>query len=193
MTIKRATTFAIAAFLTCGMAFAQNHQHHNCPHQHQCQHAQQQGRQQQQQVQQQRQPAAMQYNADGIETTLAAAFPEAKSVKKTEKWTEVYNAKGKLIGYGVYSKPASDGIKGYKGETPVLIAFDKKQIILGVYPLPNVETPEYARRVAYAGFYKSWNGLTVKQALKKKVDTVSGATFTSNAVARSVEAALKTL
>ena len=194
--MKRAIIIALAALFAVGTASAQQpqqHQHQNCPHQQQCQHAQQQGRQQHPHGQQQRQPAALQYNADGIETTLAAAFPEAKSVKKVDKWTEVYNAKGKLIGYGVYSKPASDGIKGYNGETPVLIALDKKQVILGVYPLPNVETPGYARRVDDAGFYKSWNGLTVKQALKKKVDTVSGATFTSTAVARSVEAALKAL
>ena len=182
--MKQAIIFALAAFLTTGMSFAQQ-PHHNCPHQQQCQ----QGHKQTQQ----RQPAALQYNADGIETTLAAAFPEAKSVKKTDKFTEVYNAKGKLIGYALYSKPASDGIKGYNGETPVLIALDKKQVIIGVYALPNLETPGYARRVADAGFYNSWNGLTVKQALKKKVDTVSGATFTSRAVEQSVQAVLKTL
>jgi uncharacterized protein with FMN-binding domain len=44
-----------------------------------------------------------------------------------------------------------------------------------------------------AGFYKNWNGLTVKQALKKEVDAVSGATFTSNAAIQSVRAALMSL
>lgn len=175
-----ATAFAIG----CVMAQQPQHQHQNCPHQHQCRHAQQQATQK---------PATPQVNADGIELTLAAAFPEAKSVKKGEKMTEIYNAKGKLIGYGLYSKPASNGIKGYNGETPVLIAFNAKQVIIGVYALPNNETPGYAKRVSDAGFYNNWNGLTVKKALKKKVDTVSGATFTSSAVASSVEAALKTL
>lgn len=142
---------------------------------------------------QQMKPAELQYNADGIETTIVKAFPEAKSVKKGAKWTEVYNAKKKLIGYAVYSKPASDNIKGFNGETPVMIALGKKKVIAGVYALPNVETPKFAQRVEDAGFYSSWNGLTVKQALKKKVDTVSGATFTSRAVAQSVQAALEKL
>lgn len=184
--MKRTIAIVIATVFAIGCVMAQQpqHQHQNCPHQHQCRHAQQQAAQK---------PATPQVNADGIELTLAAAFPEAKSVKKGEKMTEVYNAKGKLIGYGLYSKPASNGIKGYNGETPVLIAFNAKQVIIGVYALPNSETPGYAKRVSDAGFYNNWNGLTVKKALKKKVDTVSGATFTSSAVASSVEAALKTL
>lgn len=179
--MKKTIALAVAIMFAMGGAMAQNHQ--NCPHQHQCRHAQQQAQQ----------PTTPQVNANGIELTLAAAFPEAKSVKKGEKMTEVYDAKGNLLGYGLYSKPASDGIKGYNGETPVLIAFNAKMIIIGVYAMPNAETPGYAKRVADAGFYTSWNGLTVKKALKKKVDTVSGATYTSSAVAKSVEAALKTL
>lgn len=137
--------------------------------------------------------AELKYNADGIETTIVKAFPEVKKTKKGEKWTEVYNEKGKLLGYVVYSKPASDSIKGFNGETPVLISFDKKKIIRGVYALPNVETPGFEKRVADAGFYNLWNGLTVKQARQKKVDTVSGATFTSRAIALSVQAALEQL
>ena len=135
----------------------------------------------------------LQYNADGIELTLVRAFPTVKSVKKADKWTEVYDANNKLLGYAVYSKPASNGIRGYAGETPVLIALSTKKIILGVWLLGNVETPRYLQRVEEAGFYKNWNGLSVKKALKKEVDAVSGATFTSKAVAASVRAALEQL
>ena len=124
---------------------------------------------------------------------IVKAFPTVKSVKQAKKWTEVYDANKTLLGYAVYSKPASDGIKGYNGETPVLIALSPKQVILGVWLLENKETPKFAKRVEDAGFYKNWNGLTVKQALKKEVDVVSGATYTSNGVIKSVQAALKTL
>ncbi len=141
----------------------------------------------------QQKPAELQYNALGIETTLAKAFPEAKSAKKTDKWTEVMNAKGKVIGYGVYSKPASNGIKGFNGETPVLITLNAKKKITGVYALPNMETPRFQQRVEETGFFNNWNGLSIKQAKKKKVDAVSGATFTSRAVAQSVQAALEKL
>ena len=93
----------------------------------------------------------------------------------------------------VYSKPASDGVKGYAGETPVLIAFDTKKVILGVCLLANQETPKFVKHVEETGFFKNWNGMTAKKALKKEVDVVSGATYTSRAVAESVRLALETL
>ena len=74
-----------------------------------------------------------------------------------------------------------------------MIAFNTKKVITGVHLLPNQETPKFVQRVEQTGYFNSWNGLSVKKALKKKVDTVSGATFTSKAVAESVQAVLKTL
>lgn len=135
----------------------------------------------------------LQYNADGIELTLVRAFPTVKSVNKTDKWTEVYDANNKLLGYAVYSKPASDGIRGYAGETPVLVALSPKKVVSGVYLLPNLETPRFIKSIDDAGYFANWNGLSVKKAIKKEVDAVSGATLSSGAIARSVQAALKTL
>lgn len=179
--MKKIITMALVALFTVGGVSAQHcGQHGNGQH---C------GRHQQATPQ----VPQTQYNADGIQMDIVQAFPAVKSIKKATKWTEVYDAKGKLLGYAVYSKPASDGIKGYAGETPVMIALDKKQKITGVYLLPNVETPRFAQRVQEAGFFNSWNGLSIKQAKKKQVDTVSGATFTSRAVMQSVQAALNTL
>lgn len=179
--MKKIIALAFVAFLAGGVASAQHHGNcGNCPH-HQ-QHQQQQAGCQSQQAQN-----------DGIDMAIVKAFPTVKSVKKAKKWTEVYDANKKLLGYAVYSKPASDGIKGYNGETPVLIALSPKQVILGVWLLENKETPKFAKKVEDAGFYNNWNGLTVKQALKKDVDAVSGATYTSNAVAKSVRAALENL
>ena len=142
---------------------------------------------------QQAQAQQPQVNADGIDMAIVKAFPTVKSVQKGKKMTEVYDASKNLLGYALYSKPASDGIKGYAGETPVMIALSTKKVILCVYLLQNQATPGFARRVEDAGFYSSWNGLTVKKALKKEVDAVSGATFTSTAVAKSVRAALETI
>lgn len=191
---KQIIAMAVATLFACGSALAQqpaqsapaNQSQHHC--QHHGQNGQHCGRHQQKPK-----AAELQYNADGLETTLVRAFPTAKSVKKTARWTEVYDANKKLLGYAVYSKPASDGIRGYAGETPVLIALSKKEVITGVYALPNVETPRFAQHVQESGFYDQWNGLSVKKAIKKEVDTVSGATFTSRAVAQSVKAALEAL
>lgn len=174
--MKKNIVLAVLVLLAVGTAFAQHSGQHcgNCPH-HQ-QHARQQ-------------PAA------GLTfgQAVAKAFPDMKSTQKTGKWTAVYDGQKKLLGYAVDSKPASDGIKGYNGETPVMIVFNAKKRIAGVYLLTNQETPRFAQHVQESGFYDNWNGLTVKKALKKQVDTVSGATFTSRAVAESVRAVLATL
>lgn len=175
--MKKILSLVIVTLFATGGALAQHH--HGGSHCGNCPHHQQHS--------QQAQPQA---NADGIDMAVVKAFPTVKSVKKAAKWTEVYDNANKILGYAVYSKPASDGIKGYAGETPVMVALDAKKIIIGVYLLQNQETPRFAQRVEEAGFYKNWNGLTVKKALKKEVDAVSGATFTSNAVAKSVRAAL---
>ncbi len=178
--MKKIITMAIVALFTVGGVNAQH-----CGHHGNGQHC---GRHQQAQ-----QEVSPRVNADGIAMEIVSAFPTVKSVKKADKWTEVYNADGKLLGYAVYSKPSSDGIKGYAGETPVMIALDTKKVISGVYLLPNAETPGYVQHVQQEGLFKQWNGLTVKKAKKKKVDTVSGATYTSRAVIQSVQAALNTL
>lgn len=177
--MKKLIALVFMAFLAGGITSAQHHGNcGNCPHhkQHQSQQCEKQ-----------------QPQTGGIDKAIIKAFPTVKSVKKEAKRTAVMDAQNKVLGYVVYSKPASDGIKGYAGETPVLIAFDAKMVITGVYLLQNKETPNFAKKVEDAGFYKSWNGLTVKQALKKDVDAVSGATYTSNGVSKSVRAALQTL
>ena len=124
---------------------------------------------------------------------ITAAFPQAGSVKKAGKLLEVYDAKKKLIGYALYSKPASDGIRGYMGETPLFIALSTKKTILSVQLLANDDTPTYVKKVLTAGLLDVWNGLNVADATKKKVDTVSGATYTSRGIIQSMQAALKTL
>ncbi len=177
--MKKLIVLTLMALLAAGSTYAQHPQQH-CGRHHNCPHAQ-------------RTTSGPQVNADGIDLMIVKAFPTAKKVNKTEKWTEVYDVKGALLGYAVYSKPASDGIKGYNGETPVLIALTAKKKISGVYALPNSETPRFAQHVQESGFYDTWNGLSIKKALKKKVDTVSGATFTSRAVCQSVIAALEKL
>ena len=149
--MKKIIALAFMSFFVGGMVYAQ-HGHGNCgncPH-----HQQHQGQQASQQCDQAK--------TDGIDMAIVKAFPTVKSVKKAKKWTEVYDANKKLLGYAVYSKPASDGIKGYNGETPVLIALSPKQVILGVWLLENKETPRFAKKVENAGFYNNWNGLTVK-------------------------------
>lgn len=163
---------------------AQHHGGHNCGN---CPHHQQHAAQGRQQA------ACGQHDKEGLPAEITLAFPTAKSVKKEAKWTAVYDAKQVLLGYAVYSKPASNGIKGYAGETPLMVALSPKQEILCVTLLDNMESPGFLARVMEAGLLKSWDGLKPAKAKKKKVDTVSGATFSSRSIIETLQAALKTL
>ena len=182
--MKKIIFIALMALISVP-AMAQHNGHNcgNCPHhkQHQAQKAQS------------KQCCEQNYEVLARLDEIVEAFPAAKSVKKEKKWTVVYDAKSKVLGYAVYSKPASDGIKGFNGETPVMIALDANKKIVSVTLLDNNETPGYVSRVIEAGLLKSWNDMKADKALKKKVDTVTGATFSSKSIIETVQATLKTL
>ena len=104
---------------------------------------------------------------------------------------EIKDAKGNTLGTILFSSPYSDGVKGFNGPTPLLIALDAEGRIKTVALLGNEETPRFAQRVVEGGLYEAWNGLTVDEALGKEVDAVSGATYTSNGVKKSLKARLE--
>ena len=119
-------------------------------------------------------------------------FADAAKTKAMDTaYYEVKDSKGNKLGTVLFSSPYSDGIKGFNGPTPILIALDAEGRIKNVVLLENQETPVYAKRVVEGGLYQAWNGLTVDEALDKQVDAVSGATYTSNGVKKSLVARLK--
>ena len=75
-------------------------------------------------------------------------------------------------------------IEGYVGCTPVKV-YIKAGKVLKVEALENEETPKYFDMVV-KGLMKKWNGLSVKTAEKQKVDVVTGATISSEAVIENV-------
>ena len=75
-------------------------------------------------------------------------------------------------------------IEGYVGCTPVKV-YIKGGKVLRVESLENEETPKYFNMVE-KGLMKKWNGMPVKTAEKCKVDAVTGATVSSEAVIENV-------
>ena len=104
---------------------------------------------------------------------------------------EIQNTKGDKLGTILFSSPYSDGIKGFNGPTPLLIALDAEGRIKDVVLLTNQETPWYAQHVKEGGLYQEWTGLTPVEAIGKDVDAISGATYTSNGVKKSLVARLR--
>ncbi|MBQ6725957.1 MAG: FMN-binding protein [Bacteroidales bacterium] len=120
-------------------------------------------------------------------------FPAAATVDDLGALTAVKDNAGAILGYYAYSKPASDSIQGFNGETPLLVVFDKEKKVQKVVLLDNNETPGFVNRVVEGGLFDAWNGLTIDQALETEVDAVSGATFTSNGVKESLKACLQNI
>ena len=119
-------------------------------------------------------------------------FVDAAKVQTVDTaFYEIRNAQGDKVGTLLFSSPYSDGVKGFNGPTPLIIALDAEGRIKTVTLLDNEETPRFAQRVVEGGLYEAWNGLTVDEALGKDVDAVSGATYTSNGVKKSLVARLK--
>lgn len=100
---------------------------------------------------------------------------------------KIFNKSGKKLGYCLPTPPYSDAVSGYASTVPALIVLNKKMRIQGVVLLKNDETPEFVESVIESGFLNSWNGLTIKQAINKEVDAVSGATYTSEAIIDGLE------
>ena len=75
-------------------------------------------------------------------------------------------------------------IKGYNGPTPLKIYITNNKIDK-VEALPNEETPKYFFKVKKQ-VLGQWDGMTVNNATKAKVDAVTGATMSSECVQKTL-------
>ncbi len=95
-----------------------------------------------------------------------------------------YDNNGTLI---VNTTPLCKNVIGFNGTTPVEI-YIKNGKVQKIVALPNEETPSFFQRAAV--ILKSWEGKKVSDAAKLKVDAVSGATYSSNALIQNVQTGL---
>lgn len=130
---------------------------------------------------------------DQLLSAVVSLLPSAQEIEKKGNWRKVTDKTKKTVGYAVCSTDESNDIKGYAGPTPVVIVFSADKKIVGVVPLANSETPRFLQRVAESKLLEQWNGLSAKQAKTKKVDTVSGATFSSRSIIETVQRTLEKL
>lgn len=89
------------------------------------------------------------------------------------------------------SEIAAD-IIGFNGATPMEISV-VKGVITEIKPLPNQETPQYFQHVLDSGLLDKLIGKTVEEADTVRLDAVSGATYSSTAVIRTVRRGLESL
>ena len=79
-------------------------------------------------------------------------------------------------------------VKGFGGAVPLEI-YLKKGKVQQVKALHNSETPEFFQETSE--LLNRWNGKTTEQALAMKVDGVTGATYSSNAIIGNMKAGLQ--
>lgn len=95
---------------------------------------------------------------------------------------QVISKEGKSV--VVNTTSITKSVKGYMSTTPLKI-YITNNIIEKIEALPNQETPKYFTKVKKQMLDK-WNGMTVNKAIKAKVDGVTGATLSSDAVRKNV-------
>ena len=92
-----------------------------------------------------------------------------------------------VIGKAVNTSPYSDNIFGYNSITPLTIYLDSNDKIIKVELCPNRESRGYINNVIKSGYLESWDGMTPEDVLSHHVDAVSGCTYSSTAIAQSLQ------
>ncbi len=118
-------------------------------------------------------------------SALKALVPEADSFRAgSADGIEYFEALrgGRLAGYCVRAEAA-----GYCGAIKMLVAVDTSGAIKGIKVLEHRETAGIGAKVTQAGFLKQFEGKTdAEVSAKKGIDTVTGATISSEAVIEAV-------
>lgn len=120
------------------------------------------------------------FSLRGGVATVSAAPSSLYYTDKTSSPSDTVVINTKILG---------KDIQGFNGPVPLEVTIVDGKVV-NVRALPNEETPDFFHR-AFDELRTKWNGLTVLQASNLKVDAVSGATYSSNAIIQNVQLALK--
>ncbi|MCK9224706.1 MAG: FMN-binding protein [Candidatus Muirbacterium halophilum] len=80
--------------------------------------------------------------------------------------------------------------KGYQGNTDVIFAIDSELVIDKLLLVKSDDTPDYINFMSAFGFFDSFIGkkpLIKENKLNIEVDSISGATITSNSIIKNVQ------
>ncbi len=107
---------------------------------------------------------------------LVSAMPASETIAKEN---------GVIV---VNTTTLAKDVKGFKGETPVKI-YIKKGKVVKVVALKNRETPQFFNKAK--AVLAKFEGKSTSKAAKMSVDGVTGATYSSKALVKNVQAGLK--
>lgn len=122
-------------------------------------------------------------------------YPEAFALRpdaEIQNGFQVMSRAGEHLGTVVRTLPECRNIRGYSGNTDVLIALDPDRWVLGVRVRSSEDTRRYVAEVTGdLKFLKTWDGMSARKAAaldfeKAGLQGVTGASATSRAIERSV-------
>lgn len=93
-----------------------------------------------------------------------------------------------MSGKVIYTGDIAGKVVGYNGPTPLRITVVDGRIT-AITAEKNSETPQYFER-AKSKIFPKFIGKTVDEALKMKVDAVTGATYSSEAIIKNIQLGL---
>jgi Na+-translocating ferredoxin:NAD+ oxidoreductase RnfG subunit len=144
--------------------------------------------------------AAKDHEPVGVDI-LRECFPTAAGVHETfgagggglpfdpkYNTAQVVDSSEHVLGFVVQTSPEADHIVGFSGPTNILIAFGPDDQIRCLQILWSRDTREHVNLIEREGeFINAWNGRSWSEAADlTSVDSVSGATLTSLAIAQSI-------
>lgn len=114
-------------------------------------------------------------------------FPIATDFNSvSENLYYVFSVNGDTIGTAIPTFVYAKKVKGFAGEVPVLIGFNRRQVIKGMTLLKHHESQEYMEYIIDDKLLYRWNSKTIPEALDMQVDAITAATETSHAIIEGV-------
>lgn len=117
---------------------------------------------------------------------VSIAMAIIPSVLLTAACSDANMQKDEQGNYVVNTTELGKDVKGFAGQTPLKVTFDKNGVVVGVEALPNNETPDFFLPVKEK-MLQNFVGKNVQTVAD--VDGVSGATFSSRAIKKNVQLA----
>jgi NosR/NirI family transcriptional regulator, nitrous oxide reductase regulator len=128
------------------------------------------------------------------EQDLLSVVPGAASFEHRIRPLDSYrltDAAGHDIGTAFVTSSVPPEIRGYGGEIDVLVGIDIEGRIVGIKLLGHHETPELVQRILDAGFLSNFLGKRADDV--GQIETVSGATISSQAILDDVRTSVQTI
>lgn len=116
------------------------------------------------------------------------AMPQSARTELTAPGVfNVFDADNRLVGK-LYCERIGDGERrmGYAGTIEIAVLFDEADQVAGVLIGKNQETRSFLNRLRAAKFLEQWNKLKMSEIKARKVDAVTGATYSSLAISDGV-------